>query len=81
MKRTQSVFATVATSFVIGGVAWSVAACTHSAMTAGLDSSAQAQPLALSTTTNVEPRYFGEQFASQQLALQSKPDEAPVETF
>lgn len=81
MKRTQSVFATMATSLVMIGLAWGVSACTHSTMNASADVSTLSQPLVSSATANVEPRYFGEQFASQQLALQARPDEASVETF
>lgn len=79
MKSTNSAAFGVTASLVTIGLAWGVSACTHSAMTASAD--AGAQSLATGLAASVEPQYFGEQFASQQLALQAKPDEAPVETF
>jgi hypothetical protein len=79
MKHAQSLVSETSTLLVMVGLAWGVSACTHSAMSSSADSGVK--PPAAIVAVNLEPRYFGEQFASQQLALQAKDDELPVDTF
>ena len=78
MKHANSVYSEAAAVLMAAGPAWSLSACTHSAMNADANVGTHAPQVA---ATHTPSQYFGDQFAAQERALQAKPDEAPLETF